>query len=116
MPINQLFKNMPERSFVITLINLYGIEDFDDDKYFTKKTLEKLNTIEKKIDSSDKRGVRMDNHIDFVEGIYDKIKQPFNYILNKQSDAVDAYLNYLDGFPNSIYYDMIRKRLRKIAL
>jgi len=47
MPINQLFKNMPDRSFVIGLINLYGIEDFDDDKYFTKKTLEILNTIEK---------------------------------------------------------------------
>jgi len=54
MPINQLFKNMPERSFVITLINLYGIEDFDDDKYFTKKTLEKLNTIEKINDMCDK--------------------------------------------------------------
>jgi len=54
MPINQLFKNMPERSFVITLINLYGIEDFDDDKYFTKKTLEKLNTIEKINDMRDK--------------------------------------------------------------
>ena len=46
MPINQLFKNMPDRSFVIGLINLYGIEDFDDNKYFTKKTLETLNTIE----------------------------------------------------------------------
>ena len=46
MPINQLFKNMPDRTFVIGLINLYGIEDFDDDKYFTKKTLETLNTIE----------------------------------------------------------------------
>ena len=46
MPINQLFRNMPDRSFVIELINLYGIEDFDDDKYFTKKTLEKLNTIQ----------------------------------------------------------------------
>jgi hypothetical protein len=54
MPINQLFKNIPERSFVITLINLYGIEDFDDDKYFTKKTLEKLNTIEKINDMCDK--------------------------------------------------------------
>ena len=54
MPINQLFKNMPERSFVITLINLYGIEDFDDAKYFTKKTLEKLNTIEKINDIRDK--------------------------------------------------------------
>lgn len=54
MPINQLFKNMPERSFVIELINLYGIEDFDDDKYFTKKTLEKLNTIENLKDIKDK--------------------------------------------------------------
>ena len=40
----------------------------------------------------------------------------YDYILNKQSDAVDTYLNYLDNFPNSIYYDMTRKRLRKIAL
>ena len=54
MPINQLFKNMPERSFVITLINLYGIEDFDDDKYFTKKTLETLNTIGEINDIRDK--------------------------------------------------------------
>lgn len=54
MPINQLFKNMPDRSFVIGLINLYGIEDFDDDKYFTKKTLETLNTIENLNDIKDK--------------------------------------------------------------
>ena len=54
MPINQLFKNMPDRSFVIELINLYGIEDFDDDKYFTKKTLEILNTIENLNDIKDK--------------------------------------------------------------
>lgn len=46
MPINQLFKNIPDRSFVIELLNLYGIEDFDDNKYFTIKTLEKLNTIQ----------------------------------------------------------------------
>ena len=54
MPINQLFKNMPDRSFVIELINLYGIEDFDDNKYFTKKTLETLNTIQKLNDIKDK--------------------------------------------------------------
>jgi len=46
MPINQLFKNMPDRKFVITLLNLYGIEDFDDNRYFTKKNLETLNTVE----------------------------------------------------------------------
>ena len=54
MPINQLFKNMPDRSFVITLINLYGISDFDDDKYFTKNTLEKLNTVEELKEIKDK--------------------------------------------------------------
>jgi|TARA_B100000902_G_scaffold290754_1_gene277064 hypothetical protein len=54
MPINQLFKNMPDRSFVITLINLYGIVDFDDNKYFTKNTLETLNTVENLNNMSDK--------------------------------------------------------------
>ena len=46
MPINQLFKNMPDRSFVIGLLNLYGIDDFDDIRYFTKDNLETLNTID----------------------------------------------------------------------
>ena len=47
MPINQLFKNMPDRSFVINLLNLYGITDFDDSRYFTRDNLETLNTVEK---------------------------------------------------------------------
>ena len=46
MPINQLFKNMPDRKFVISLLNLYGIEDFDDNRYFTKQNLEILNTVD----------------------------------------------------------------------
>ena len=46
MSINQLFKNMPNRNFVISLLNLYGIQDFDDNRFFTKKNLETLNTIE----------------------------------------------------------------------
>ena len=46
MPVNQLFRIMPDRSFVISLLNLYGIEDFSDTRYFTKGNLETLNTIE----------------------------------------------------------------------
>lgn len=46
MPINQLFKNMPDIKFVISLLNLYGIEDFDDNRYFTINNLKILNTIE----------------------------------------------------------------------
>ena len=47
MSINQLFKNRPSRNFVISLLNLYGIDDFDDNRFFTKKNLEALNTVEK---------------------------------------------------------------------
>ena len=46
MPVNQLFRIMPDRSFVISLLNLYGIEDFSDTRYFTKGNLETLNTAE----------------------------------------------------------------------
>ena len=33
-------------SFVISLLNLYGIEYFNDTRYFTKGNLKTLNTIE----------------------------------------------------------------------
>ena len=46
MPINQLFKIMPDRNFVINLLNLYGIENFDDNRYFTKENLKILNTVD----------------------------------------------------------------------
>ena len=46
MSINQLFKSMPSQNFVISLLNLYGIDDFDDNRFFTKKNLEELNTVE----------------------------------------------------------------------
>ena len=47
MPKNQLFKNYPTEGFVIGLLNIYGIQDFSDNHYFTKDDLENLNTIEK---------------------------------------------------------------------
>tara|TARA_B110000881_G_C18489093_1_gene470774 strand:+ start:377 stop:766 length:390 start_codon:yes stop_codon:yes gene_type:complete len=53
MSINQLFKNRPSRNFVISLLNLYGIDDFDDNRFFTKKNLEALNTVDKLNDIRD---------------------------------------------------------------
>tara|TARA_Y100000590_G_scaffold456043_1_gene605793 strand:- start:1766 stop:2161 length:396 start_codon:yes stop_codon:yes gene_type:complete len=47
MTKNQLFKNYPSEEFVIELLNIYGIQDFYDNHYFTKKDLEDLNTIQK---------------------------------------------------------------------
>ena len=54
MPVNQLFRTMPDRSFVISLLNLYGIEDFNDTRYFTKENLETLNTTEELKELEDK--------------------------------------------------------------
>ena len=46
MPTNQLFKMTPDRNFVIELLQLYGIQDFNDTHFFTKDNLEALNTVE----------------------------------------------------------------------
>ena len=47
MAKNQLFKLIPDNSFIIKLLNLYGIVGFEDTRFFTKFDLEKLNTLEK---------------------------------------------------------------------
>ena len=46
MPTNQLFKMTPDRNFVIELLQLYGIQDFNDTHFFTKDNLNALNTVE----------------------------------------------------------------------
>ena len=38
-----------------------------------------------------------------------------DYILNNKSNAVEYYLEFIEKFPLSIYYDPIRLRLREIA-
>ena len=56
MPIHQLFKSVPDREFTLQLLILYGIKDFTDTHYFTKRDLEsldivnKLNEIKNKLD------------------------------------------------------------------
>lgn len=44
---NQLFKIIPDKSFIIKLLNLYGIDDFEDTRFFTKTDLETLHTLDK---------------------------------------------------------------------
>ncbi|MBC8214167.1 MAG: hypothetical protein ISR90_01825 [Candidatus Marinimicrobia bacterium] len=38
-----------------------------------------------------------------------------DYVYQNLSQAVDIYLKFLELYPNSIYYDNVRKRLREIA-
>jgi len=40
----------------------------------------------------------------------------YDYGLNLKSEAVNIYLNFLEIFPKSIFYDLIRIRLRELAL
>ena len=39
----------------------------------------------------------------------------YDYLLYDISKAVEIYLNFLDMFPNSIHYDIIRLRLRGLT-
>ena len=40
----------------------------------------------------------------------------YDYGLDLKSEAVNIYLNFLESFPKSIFYDLIRIRLRELAL
>ena len=38
-----------------------------------------------------------------------------DFLIKDKSKAVDIYLEFLDLFPDSVYYDLIRIRLREIT-
>ena len=47
------------------------------------KLEKKIDELEKKIDELIKICGRMDNHVDFVERVYESLKSPLTYISNK---------------------------------
>ena len=62
------------------------------DKKLLELVLQKLEelensqlNLERKIDDINKNTKRMEDHIDFVEKTYDKIKTPFHYLMDKVS-------------------------------
>ena len=62
------------------------------------------------IQNMDRNDTYYDEQLMILEGeIYD-------YGLNLKSEAVNIYLNFLEIFPKSIFYDLIRMRLRELAL
>jgi hypothetical protein len=40
-----------------------------------------INRIKEKLAEVDEKCDKMSNHINFVEGIYERIKRPFNYVI-----------------------------------
>lgn len=45
MTINQLFKKKPQKELVEKVLNIFGLANFDDNKNFTKKDLENIDTL-----------------------------------------------------------------------
>jgi hypothetical protein len=57
MPKNQLFKIIPEKKFILELLKLYGIENLEDTRFFTKDNLDSLNTLENIINIIDELNI-----------------------------------------------------------
>jgi len=51
----------------------------------------------------------------FEESILLLKAEIYDYVLNNKSEAINLYLFFLDNFPDSIHYDIIRLRLRELA-
>ena len=60
-----------------------------------KEILEKLDLLEdkielmnKKLDKLEEISNKMDKHREFVEGVYEKIKSPFHYVMSKAEQVL----------------------------
>jgi archaellum component FlaC len=81
----------------------------EDTPKWIMSIMNKLDNIEKRLDSIEtelktiqKSSKQMESHIEFVETVYDNIKTPFNFIMNKvapiayitASSEEDRYIEY----------------------
>ena len=87
---------------------LYNLAQFDAIYLETKQqnydgALEKIQNMER-------------NNTYYQEQLMILEAEIYDYGLNSKSKAVDIYLNFLELFPQSIFYDLIRIRLRELAL
>ena len=58
------------------------------------KIMEKLENINTKLDillekQNNEILEKMSNHIDFIDSIYDNVKQPFHYVMNMVSRKIE---------------------------
>ena len=110
------------------------IKKFQNKRYESIKIISELsNNINKEIASKMKyehaQLLIKKNDIEEAIGVLDNINEDsaeiesavllkaeiYDYILNDSSNAVNLYLYLLDSYPDSIYYDLIRLRLREIT-
>ena len=80
-------------------------------KYEHAYLLIKQNNIEEAISILN----TVDNESAIIESSILLKAEMYDYILDDTSNAVDLYIYLLENYPNSIYYDLIRLRLREIT-
>jgi hypothetical protein len=51
--INQLFREIPDRKYIINILNIFGLNDFNDSHKFTKNDLLSINTLDNLIIEKD---------------------------------------------------------------
>jgi len=113
---NSLMKKFQNKRYesikiISELSNNNNMEISSKMKYEHAQLLIKKNDIEEAItilDTINEDSAEIESAVLLKAEIYD-------YILNNLSDAVDLYLYLLDTYPDSIYYDLIRLRLREIT-
>lgn len=59
-----------------------------------------INIILEKLDIISKETKRMDDHVSFVEGIYDNVKSPFHFAMNKISAISNTSYSLSNSFKN----------------
>ena len=80
-------------------------------KYEHACLLIKQNNIEEAINILN----TVDNESSIIESSILLKAEMYDYILDNTSNAVDLYIYLLENYPSSIYYDLIRLRLREIT-
>ena len=96
--LNTIKKNNP----------LYNLAQFES--IYLETNQRNYHEALEQIQNMDRNDTYYDEQLMILEGeIYD-------YGLNLKSEAVNIYLKFLEIFPKSIFYDLIRMRLRELAL
>lgn len=47
MPKDQNFRNNPDMKIIQLLLESFGLDSLEDDRFFTKETMKEINTVEK---------------------------------------------------------------------
>ena len=74
------------------------------------------------VESLEKDCKKMTSHIDFVENVYDKVKQPFTYLMDNVSNVMNRTITYsrvveplrIDNPQNESLEDLDRDALKEL--